>query len=827
MPRFGLTVAVGAGAFAAAASVCSAQGAPRREISLNSGWTFAFDSAATTGSGRADSVTLPHTWNTLDPTDVTPGYKRGTAFYRRTLDVSGYPRDARLILHFEGANTVAEVLVNGVRAGGHVGGYVGFDIDVTDAVRRDSPNDVFVAVSNADDPDLIPSSRSDFVIYGGLTRNVSLLVLPPRYVAHLSIRTPEVSNASARATAIATIAGPGRTAKTGIQSLLEVRLVDPNGRVAARTSNRVTLTRDSVDVALNLPRIMKPSLWSPQHPALYRLVVTLSGDGASRDSVEERVGFRYYRFAEHGPFFLNGERLLLRGTQRHEERAGIGGAVPDSIDVADIAAIKAMGANFVRLAHYPQAPAVYRAADSLGVLVWDELPWDRGGVGGAAWRENTKQLLREQIRQNENHPSIILWSLGNEVQDVLEPAKAGDTPTLRLFLSELKAIATAMDPSRPTAMRKFDAGADIVDVYSPSIWAGWYRGVYHDYEKALTDAQAKYPRMLHMEYGADAHYGRHTDTPITGERLKLDPGVEEAVGKPVANIARDGDWSESYQSDLLDWHLMVSERQPDYAGGAQWVFRDFATPLRPDNPIPYVNEKGLTTRDGLPKDAWYLYRSYWTTTPRFAYIVSHTWTVRGGSKGKPRTVKVYSNCASVELFANGSSQGTRIRKSDDFPAQGLRWDVGFAEGANTLVARCTGAADGTNVRDSLTVAYTSVAGNRPADIELATRALPDGRLVVEATLVDGKGHRVLDARDRVYFDDAGSGALFADRGTPTGSQVIEAADGCAAIELTPPADGRDVVITARTQELNGAWIHIGQRATPTNVNVRNEATPCR
>ena len=149
-------------------------------------------------------VTLPHTWNAADATDLAPGYRRSVGWYRRSLDVIGYPADARFILHFEGANTVADVRVNGRRAGGHTGGYIGFDVDVTGYLDRQAPNVILVRVSNADDPTIIPSSRSDFVIYGGLTRNVSLRVVPPAHIGHVSVRTPVVNRAQGRA--VATVA---------------------------------------------------------------------------------------------------------------------------------------------------------------------------------------------------------------------------------------------------------------------------------------------------------------------------------------------------------------------------------------------------------------------------------------------------------------------------------------------------------------------------------------------------------------------------------------------------------------------------------------------
>ena len=523
----------------------------RATVPLNDGWRFTIDSGQPQSFFNNsdplkgwEAVTLPHTWNALDPTDETPGYFRGTGVYARVLDVRRYPRGARLILHFEGANTVAEVSVNGTRVATHVGGYVGFDVDITRFVRRDAPNRLLVKVSNAENPQLIPSSRSDFVIYGGLTRNVSLLVVPNAYIAHLSVRTPEVSRDSARAIVLVTIANFGRRAARGRTRTIDARLIDTAGRVVARAARRISLVGDSTSALVELPVVAKPALWAPANPTLYRLVVTLAGESVARDSVDERVGFRSYMFLDHGPFYLNGERLLLRGTQRHEERAGIGGAVPDSMHRATSPRSRRWAPNFVRLAHYPQAPAVYRAADSLGVLVWDELPWDRGGVGDSTWRANTERLLAEQIRQNENHPSIILWSFGNEVQDVLEPEKQGDTRTLRAFLTELKGIATKLDPSRPTAMRKFDAGADS----STSILR---RSGRDGIAVSTTSTRQRCSLRCRSIRGCCTWNTAPTRTsagiprrPITGAGMKLDPGVEESVGKPVANIARDGDWSE-------------------------------------------------------------------------------------------------------------------------------------------------------------------------------------------------------------------------------------------------------------------------------------------
>ena len=790
-------------ALVAAAAPLAAQAPLRQLVNLDRDWSYAAQRVGTPAElGVAagwTAVTLPHTWNATDATDDAPGYRRDASWYRRTLDVSAYPAGSRFVLYFEGANTVADVWVNGTRAGGHVGGYVGFEVDVTSLVRRDRPSEIMVRVSNATNAELIPSDKNDYVIYGGLTRDVWLRVLPAVSLGRVTVRTPNVTAKSATATVEVPVTG----AAAGMT--VEATLRAPDGRVVARVN------RPAADsTRLTLPAVRAPRLWSPDSPALYTVSIALRRGAALVDSTSERTGFRFYRFEPNGPFYLNGQRLLLRGTHRHEEAAGLGAALPDSMHRADMAAIKAMGANFVRLGHYPQDPTVYRTADSLGILLWDELPWSRGGLGDSTWKANTRRLLAEQIAQNVSHPSIILWSMGNEVADVLDAddhSERTSPKAIETFMAELSAIAHRLDPSRPTATRKFDAGFRAIDVYSPSIWAGWYGGQYRDYEKSITAAHAKFPRLVHMEYGADALYGRHSETPNAD--VRADTGTAERVGKLVANNARDGDWSESYQTDLVDWHLTVSERLPWLTGTAQWAFRDFATPLRPENPIPYVNQKGLVTRDGLYKDAYYVYKARWTTSPKFAYIVSHTWLDRSGPKGVAREVRVYSNCARVALSNNGASLGTKTRTAGDFPAEGLRWPVTFVEGANALVARCADAA----ATDSIAVRYGYEATGKPDHIELTVDSTIAGRRLLVATVVDAAGRRVLDFAGRVYFAADGAAAIATARGTPTGTATIQAANGRATIELTAwPLGDTHAVVEARTQDINGSRLSLGAAA---------------
>ena len=198
-------------------------------------------------------------------------------------------------------------------------------------------------------------------------------------------------------------------------------------------------------------------------------------------------------------------------------------------------------------------------------------------------------MLKEMIYQNYNHPSIIIWSLGNEIYWLPDFEGGDNIDGLKEYLSELNDYAHKLDPTRKTAIRKFYEGSDIVDVFSPSIWSGWYSGSYKSYQKAVDIYKKEYKHFLHTEYGGSSHVGRHTENPITGEgKIQADGWEEAIVQSDVPSVAKVGDWSENYIVDLFDWHLRISENDTAFVGNAQWAFKDFGTPLRPENPIPYI-----------------------------------------------------------------------------------------------------------------------------------------------------------------------------------------------------------------------------------------------
>ncbi len=747
-------------------------------------------------------INLPHTWNSKDALDIEPGYRRDIGWYQKEIFIPTFKVKMIYKLHFEGVNNKSEVYVNGNYAGGFVGGYVGFDVDITNFIKPDETNIVTVKADNSYDPYLIPSQKSDFVLYGGITRNVWLNIVPQTNFERINIQTPEVSIKRAATRVNLTINSKEKRKLTFL-----IQLIDKKNVEVCKTEKSFEINAEQNEISLQLPEIKNPKLWSPDTPNLYTVKASIYEGKKFVDEFSDRIGYRWYEFKEHGAFYLNGNRLLLRGTHRHEELSGLGNALPDSIHRKDIRLIKEIGANFVRLAHYPQALEVYRACDELGLLVWDENPWCRGGVGPKLWQENTKKLFKQMILQNYNHPSIVLWSIGNE-SDWLPDFEGGNNPdSLKAFAKTLNSLVKQLDPYRLTTTRKFPAAQDVVDVFSPSIWSGWYSDVYKNYEQSITKARDMYKRFFHAEYGGDSHVGRHTENPINGEGKITTSGGDEPINKiKSSSIANLGDWSESYIVDLFDWYLHVTENLDWFTGSAQWIFRDFTTPLRPENPIPYVNQKGLVDMNNNPKDAYYVFKSYWTTNPKFCYIESHTWLERSGGSNQKLELNVFSNCSEVELFVNDVSQGKLKKDIKKFPASGLSWQVQFADGKNKVKAV---GYDSNNIicNDTLQIMYSTKKNGKPEELILSKERCSDGNYLITAYAVDKDGKHCIDFNSRVYFSALSGGNLLDKLGIPKGSSVIELANGKAQIKFKhiPFEKG---VVEVRNQDFKGTYITI-------------------
>jgi beta-galactosidase len=729
-------------------------------------------------------VNVPHCFNGYDGCDPDIPAYRGKGWYRRHIKIANPIAGGRTLLHFEGAGQTSEIYVNDSLAGRHIGGYDEFVVDISSligeltAAEKESVR-LSVLCDNSPDMERMPSDLSDFTLYGGLYRSVHLVYVPNVSLERVHIRVNAASGKPAIATIEARVYNPGRIADSASVTL---SIMDPNGVEVHRTSRHLDLWDGMLELAsVALPQ---PKLWSPTTPQLYRCDVHLSTSSGESAHVE-RFGIRFYEFIEKGPFLLNGKRLLIQGTHRHEDHAGCAAAMSAPLIRREMQLIKEMGANFIRLAHYQQQRLVLELCDELGLLVWEELPWCRAGVGDIAFRQQGREKLHTMIDQHFNHPSIVLWGLGTE-DDWQGEFPTFDKNAIRSYMQELQTLAHQLDDSRLTSFRRCDFARDVPDVYSPSIWAGWYGGRFVDYEKALIEQRDKSRRMLHVEWGADSHARRHAEDPYktlssvengdTAER-----GMAYLLEGGTPRVSSDGDWSETYACDLFDWHLKVQQRLPWLTGAVQWVFKDFTTPLRSENPVPRVNQKGLVERDMTLKEGYYVFQSYWSEKP-MVHIYGHSWPVRWGEANQLRMVKVYSNCLSAELFVNGVSAGIRRRDIQNFPAAGLRWEVPFQSGENKLhVVAISG--NGASVSDEVSFVYQTAVWGVSAKLALSVLQHNNAQTTVEATLLDAKGVLCLDARNVVRFSLSGDGRLMDNQGTSSGSRVVQVYNGRAQIDI--------------------------------------------
>jgi beta-galactosidase len=735
-------------------------------------------------------VNLPHCFNAEDAVDPDVNYYQGPGWYKSNVKVENPYQNGRTILHFEGAGQKTSVYIYTTKIAEHVGGYDEFTVDITDAVAAFKKDSAFagrfngqipiaIRCDNSRDLEMIPSDLSDFNVYCGIYRYLNLV-----YTPQLSVD---------KVFALAEVDAVGKLGTLKISSRfynpkniqnakLNIKITDPNGKIISESE--IQFTDLKLEEELAQIQIKKPILWSPEFPNLYTVEVIVNQNGETAKH-SEKVGFRNFEFVKKGPFMLNGKRLLLRGTHRHEDHAGVAAAMTEDMIRTEIQMMKDMGVNFIRLGHYQQSRIVLNLCDSLGIMVWEEIPWCRGGLGGPDYQAQAKRMLTNMIEQHYNHPAVIIWGLGNE-NDWPNDFSTFEESKIRAFMSDLNDLSHKLDKTRMTAIRRCDFCKDIVDVYSPSIWAGWYRGIYTEYKEISKKEFDTVDRFLHVEWGGDSHAGRHSESPDNAlSKVKKAGSGDEREGDASlyggsARVSKDGDWSESYICNLIDWHLKEQETMPWLSGSAYWPFKDFSTPVRPDNPVPYMNQKGVIERDFTKKEAFYVFQSYWTNN-LMAHIYGHSWPVRWGDLNEARMIKVYANADEAELFLNGVSQGVKKRNSQDFPAAGLRWMVNYKEGENNIKVVAKRGKE--VVTDEISQLYQTTKWGKPAKLVLQNIADADGKITIEAKLLDANNVLCLDAKDYVEFGLTGDGKLIDNQGTSSGSRKVQLYNGRAVISF--------------------------------------------
>lgn len=723
-----------------------------------------------------DDISLPHCFNATDAVNPDVNYYQGPGWYRTLLEIENPYEHGKTLLHFEGAGQKTEVYIGLEKVGAHVGGYDEWTVDITEYIGKSENENGEIPLSircdNSRDLEMIPSDLSDFNVYGGLYRYLNLVYVPQSYIRQVHVETKITGKKSGEV-------------ELGIDWIglpeLDFNIQVKNNQDKVVYEMQQTANAAKVNHAFQLKNIEK---WTPDNPTLYSIKIETLGKNGGQ-VYTDNFGFREFEFKKNGPFYLNGERLLLRGTHRHEDHAGVAAAMTEEMIRAEMQLMKDMGVNFIRLGHYQQSRIVLNLCDSLGILVWEEIPWCRGGLGGEEYKVQARRMLTNMINQHYNHPSIIIWGLGNE-NDWPGDFPEFDKIKIQEFMSELHELAHELDDVRKTGIRRCDFCKHIIDVYSPSIWAGWYRGKFTEYKEVSHENMLEVDRFFHMEWGGSSHAGRHDENPDRGlENVQTGQGADERAGDASlvggsARVSKDGNWSETYMCNLFDWHLKEQLEMPWLTGAAQWAFKDFSTPVRPGNPVPYMNQKGLVARDLTPKEGYYVFQSYWTEKPML-HIYGHSWPTRWGNEGEAKMVKVYSNCAEVELFLNDKSLGVRKRNVDVYPACGLYWNVKFEKGENELVAVAAG--NDCEIKDELKLEYQTEAWGTPSQLILNEIGIDEDYSWFEVKALDENGVLCLDAKNRVAFYGIGDVELIKDRGTVDGSQKVELCNGVARIKV--------------------------------------------
>ncbi len=582
-----------------------------REITkIMKGWEF------TGPDGTTTTVDLPHTWNARDGQDGGNDYWRGTCIYRTHFAAPQFNTASHQVwIQFDGVNASAHVVLNGSPVCNHDGGYSTFRANITELLRDE--NELTVEVDNSKNDRVYPQ-KADFTFYGGIYRDVSLMVVSKNhftldYFGGPGIRiTPTVQGADASVQVTTWHDGEGE---------VSIELLDAAGNTVA--------TGKGPDIALT---IFNAHLWNGvKDPYLYSCKARLVVNGTVEDETTTRFGVRSFKVDPKKGFFLNGKSYPLHGVSRHQDRKGLGNAITREMHDEDMALIKEIGANTIRLAHYQHDQYFYDLCDEVGMVVWAEIPYISEHMPNG--RENTISQMKELIIQNYNHPCIVCWGVSNEIT-----ISTKDKKDMLDNHRQLNDLCHEMDKTRLTTLAcyamcgPFNRSAHITDMVSWNLYLGWYVPGFILNDLWMGFFHLCFPNRPfgYSEYGAEGMPNLHSTHP------------------------HRGDHTEEYQAKYHEYMLRCFKRHPWMWATHVWNMFDFAADARDQGGEPGMNHKGLVTFDRkTKKDSFYLYKAWWSDEA-FVHICSKRFVERTGSTA---TVKVYSNQSTVALYVNGNKVG--------------------------------------------------------------------------------------------------------------------------------------------------------------------------
>ncbi len=624
----------------------------RNILNLNQGWLFVKGTDDITAR-EGTVVDLPHTWNATDGIDGGNDYFRGACLYVKTLKKAELPAADRHYLEIRGANSSADVYINGEKCAHHDGGYSTWRVDLTDHLTDETA--IAIVVDNSPNDRVYPQ-MADFTFYGGLYRSVNLISVSEShfdleyYGAPGIAITPEVE---------------GNDAKVTVD--VYVKNLTANQKIVYTLYDKDEKQLDQVEstetqVCFQIPNV---HLWhGREDPYLYCCEAEIVENGTVLDNVCSRFGCRSFRVDPERGFILNGKEYPLHGVSRHQDRIGVGNALLPEHHEEDIDLIMEVGATTIRLAHYQHDQYFYDLCDEKGLVLWAEIPYISKHMPDG--RENTVSQMTELIAQNYNHPSIVVWGLSNEI------SIAGSSEDLLENHRILNDLAHKMDKTRLTTIAAVsmckidDPYLQIPDLVSYNHYFGWYGGDTDMNGPWFDKFHATYPNIpIGMsEYGCEA-LNWHTSNP------------------------RQGDYTEEYQAYYHEELIKQLFTRKYIWATHVWNMFDFGADARQEGGENGQNHKGLVTIDRkYKKDSFYAYKA-WLSDDPFVHICGKRYVDRVEDVTR---VTVYSNLPEVELLVNGKSLGT-VRAEDHF----FRFDVPNV-GESTLVARAEDCSDESRIR---------------------------------------------------------------------------------------------------------------------------------
>jgi beta-galactosidase len=761
-----------------------------RGQSFNEGWKFCkgevINGQIAVDDSHWENVTLPHDWSIFNTPsrDSAAGagggcMDGGIGWYRKTFTVPVDTKGRKVFIGFDGIYMNSQVWINGISLGTRPYGYTSFEYDLTPHLIYGGSNMIAVRVNNND-----PTSR--WYSGSGIYRNVWLTVLNPAHVDYcgMFVTTPRISGSQATVNIKTKIVNQSNTSQS-VQ--LTTAILDANGKtVTTHTSSSVNIAAGGNNTFNQDIAVSSPQLWSPSSPYLYIARTQVNIDSRVADTYQSTFGIRSFAFDSNTGFSLNGVNMKINGVCNHHDLGALGAAVNCRAIVRQLEILKAMGCNAIRTSHNPPDPQVLEACDRLGFLVKDEAfdVWEVGKNNlndyHLYFTEWAQADIQAMVLRDRNHPSVIMWSIGNEIQG---PSVATAT--------KLRDWVKAMDATRPVTWASNNMGSQVEqDIAAILDLAGY------NYHPRFYDEQ-------HKKYPHWKMFASETVSAVRSRGVYKTPASEKVLRGDDNQCSSYDNGSDPGASTARVSYTNVNSRK-FIAGEFIWTGFDYIGEPWPYEWVAKSSYFGIIDTCGFPKDIYYFYQSKWTTEPMVHVLPHWNWSV-----GTKVSVWVYSNCDTVELFLNGVSQG--VKTVGD--SLNLSWDVNWEPGT----IRAKGVKGNTVVNDQ------SATAGAPAKVKLKpdrTRITANGKdlVFIETNITDVEGVLAPNATNKVDFSVSGPATIVGvDNGNPISyepykSSSRSAFSGKCLVIVQTTKTGGSIVVTAGSSGLSSDSVTISSSA---------------